>query len=157
MRDDVLAHLHDILKAARAVKGFSAGRTYAEYAADELLRSAVERKSEIMGEGLNRISRDDPACISRIREYRDIISFRNILIHGYDAIDNRIVWGVIEEDLDNLIEDEHKLRADPDTVLCKRQWRQDRASRSGIRELLFTLCASPFSPLVALSTHGPEA
>jgi len=47
--------------------------------------------------------------LSRIRDYRDIISFRNILVHGYDAIDDRIVWGVIEEDLDNLIEDVTRL------------------------------------------------
>lgn len=58
-----------------------------------------------MGEAINRIKRDEPAILSQIRNYRDIISFRNILVHGYDAIDDRIVWGVIEEDLDSLIED----------------------------------------------------
>jgi hypothetical protein len=41
--------------------------------------------------------------------HRDIVSFRNILAHGYDAIDNRIVWNIIEADLDNLIEDVEKL------------------------------------------------
>ena len=30
---------------------------------------------------------------------------RNILVHGYDAIDDRIVWGVIEDELDGLLED----------------------------------------------------
>ncbi len=74
-----------------------------------MLRSAVELKFEIMGEALNRIDRDDPGLLSRIRDCRDIISFRNILVHGYDAIDDRIVWGVIEEDLDNLIEDVTRL------------------------------------------------
>jgi uncharacterized protein with HEPN domain len=33
------------------------------------------------------------------------VSFRNILVHGYDSIDDRIVWGIIEEDLGNLLED----------------------------------------------------
>lgn len=32
-----------------------------------------------------------------------------VLAHGYDAIDDRIVWGVIEEDVDDLIEDVDKL------------------------------------------------
>jgi uncharacterized protein with HEPN domain len=109
MKDDVLAHLHDILLAARSVKQFVAGRAFANYASDDQLRSAVERKFEIMGEALNRIGKDDPGLLARIRDYRDIISFRNILIHGYDAIDDRIVWGVIEEDLDTLIEDVEKL------------------------------------------------
>jgi uncharacterized protein with HEPN domain len=62
-----------------------------------------------MGEAINRIRRDEPSLLSRIRNYRDIISFRNILVHGYDAIDDRIVWGVIEEDLNDLVEDVDKL------------------------------------------------
>jgi len=70
-----------------------------------LLRSAVERKFEIIGEALNRIRRENPSLMNRIRDHRDIISFRNILVHGYDSIDDRIAWGIIEEDLDRLLED----------------------------------------------------
>lgn len=58
-----------------------------------------------MGEAINRIKRADPDLLPQLRYNRDIISFRNILVHGYDAIDDRIVWGVIAEDLDSLIED----------------------------------------------------
>jgi len=109
MKDDVLAHLHDILHAARSVKQFVAGSNFDHYCSNELLRSAVERKFEIMGEALNRIDRDDPGLLSQIHDHRDIISFRNILVHGYDAIDDRIVWGVIKEDLESLIEDVTRL------------------------------------------------
>ena len=65
----------------------------------------MERKFEIMGEALNRIKRDEPELLQHIRDHRDIISFRNILVHGYDAIDNRVVWGVVAGDLDNLLAD----------------------------------------------------
>ncbi|MCK5802980.1 MAG: DUF86 domain-containing protein [Lentisphaeria bacterium] len=109
MRDDVLAHLHDILHAARAVKEFVADQSFEHYSGSEVLRSAVERKFEIMGEALNRINRDAPALLPQIRIYRDIISFRNILVHAYDAIDERIAWGVIQEDLDSLIQDVTRL------------------------------------------------
>lgn len=109
MKDEVLAHLHDVLQAAKAVKAFVAGHTFDHYASDDQLRSAVERKFEIMGEALNRIRRDEPDLLQHIREHRDIISFRNILVHGYDAIDDQIVWGVIEDDLDKLIEDVESL------------------------------------------------
>lgn len=109
MRDEVLADLHDVLHAARAVKGFVASHTFESYCANELVRSAVERKFQIIGEALNRINRHDPELLGLIRHYRDIISFRNILVHGYDAIDHRVVWGVIEEDLDDLIEDASRL------------------------------------------------
>jgi len=109
MKDEVLAHLHDVLHAARAVKQFVASQTFESYCTDELVRSAVERKFEIIGEALTRINRHDPELLGQIRNHRDIISFRNILVHAYDAIDNRIVWSVIEEDLENLIEDVSRL------------------------------------------------
>jgi uncharacterized protein with HEPN domain len=67
--------------------------------------AALNEKIEIIGEALNRIRTEDPTVLEKIREYRNIVSFRNILAHGYDNIDDRIVWGIIEEDLDNLFED----------------------------------------------------
>ena len=105
MKDDVPAHLHDIARAAHAVKQFVGGHDFDGYVADELLRSAVERKFEIIGEALIRIRRDDPALLPRIHEHRAIISFRTILVHGYDGIDDHVVWDVIVEDLDRLIRD----------------------------------------------------
>ena len=110
MKDETLAHVHDVIQAGRAIKQFVSGRTFQDCTSDEQLRSAVERKFEIIGEALNRTKRDEPELLARIRHYRDIISFRNILVHGYDAIDDRIVWGVIEEDLDNLIRDVENLK-----------------------------------------------
>lgn len=109
MKNETLAHLHDILQAGRAVREFVAGHTFEDYGADDQLRSAVERKFEIMGEALNRIARDDATVLEEIRDYRDIISFRNILAHGYDSIDDRIVWDTIKVDLDSLIEDAARL------------------------------------------------
>jgi len=109
MRDEVLQHLHDIQQAAMAVKAFVAGLTFDDYVANDMVRSSVERKFEIIGEALRRIKRDDPGLIHQIRKHRDIISFRNILVHGYDAIDDRIVWDVIVEELDQLLEDVDRL------------------------------------------------
>ena len=109
MKDDILKHLYDIREAALAVKNFVADKSLEDYRGDELLSSAVERKLEIIGESLNRLRRDDPSILSQIRDHRDIISFRNILAHGYNNIDERIVWGIIREDLDHLLEDVQKL------------------------------------------------
>ena len=109
MKGEVLAHLHDIVEAGKAIKTFVEGRAFEHYGSNEQLRSAVERKFEIIGEALNRIRRDESAVLSDIRDHRNVISFRNILMHGYDTIDNRIVWGVIEDGLDNIIEDAEAL------------------------------------------------
>ena len=64
----------------------------------------MKRKLKIIGESLNRIKRDEPELLQQIPEHRDIISFRNILVHGYDTIDDRIVWGIIEEELGALLD-----------------------------------------------------
>lgn len=61
-----------------------------------MLRSAVERQLEIVGEALAQLARIDLAVASKIGEYQRIIAFRNILIHGYAEIDHRIVWNVLE-------------------------------------------------------------
>jgi uncharacterized protein with HEPN domain len=42
---------------------------------------------------------------ARITDYRRIIAFRNVLIHGYDVIDPAIVWSAVEVDLAPLLAD----------------------------------------------------
>ena len=80
--------LQDILEACELIQTATAGRGLADYERDRLLRSAVERNFEIIGEALNRIRQNDPALAGRIPENRAIIGFRNLLIHGYDSIDH---------------------------------------------------------------------
>lgn len=105
MKDEIFAWLHDIRAAAEAIQLFTSGKTFQEFRENELLRSAIERKFEIIGEALNRIKKEYPEELMKIRNHRDIISFRNILIHGYDMIDDVIVWNIIEEDIEPLLED----------------------------------------------------
>jgi len=81
MKDEILAHLYDVMQAGRAIKEFVADHSFEDYANDELLRCAVERKFEIMGEAINRIRREESDILLQIRDHRDIISFRNILVH----------------------------------------------------------------------------
>lgn len=105
MNDNSSASLYDIRQAIAAIYSFTEEISFAEYEQNELIRSAVERKFEIIGEALNRLKREQPELLETIRNYRKIVSFRNILIHAYDSIDNRIVWDVIQNDLDKLLED----------------------------------------------------
>jgi uncharacterized protein with HEPN domain len=109
MKDEIHALLHDIREAASAILKFVRNKNFDDYKNDELLRSGVERKFEIIGEALNRIKTEERDMLDKIREYRNIVSFRNILAHGYDSIDDRIVWGIIKADLDNLLQDVEKL------------------------------------------------
>ena len=109
MKDETSKYLYDIRDAVLAITRFVKGMTFDVYTEDELIRSGVERKFEIAGEALNKLRTVDPELVERIREYRSIISFRNILAHGYDTIDDRIVWGIIQEDLNNLLIDVNRL------------------------------------------------
>lgn len=101
--------LFDIQEAALAIKEFILGKSLADYESSDLLRSAVERKFEIIGEALNRIRQVDEEILEEIFEYRKIIGFRNILAHGYDAISNEIVWEICGESLDTLLENVDRL------------------------------------------------
>jgi uncharacterized protein with HEPN domain len=91
--------LEDMRRAARFLLRVTSDRTLEDYRADEVLRTLVERKFEIIGEALNRLTRSDPSLAAQIPEHRQIISFRNILIHGYDIIDEEVVWKIVQVDL----------------------------------------------------------
>jgi uncharacterized protein with HEPN domain len=99
MQLEARKYLFDIQQAAQRIARFCQGRRFDDYQADELLRSAVERQFEIMGEALSQLARHDPDVAERVADYRKIIAFRNILIHAYATVDDRIVWGVVEGDL----------------------------------------------------------
>ncbi len=60
-----------------------------------MVRAAVERQCEIIGEALAKLAKADEAVAARISERRRIIAFRNILIHGYADVDHRLVWDVV--------------------------------------------------------------
>jgi uncharacterized protein with HEPN domain len=68
------------------------------------LRSAVERQFEIAGEALRQLARLDTALAAKIPDLREIVAFRNILIHGYALIDRARVWRVVQVDLPELRE-----------------------------------------------------
>jgi uncharacterized protein with HEPN domain len=74
-----------------------------EYEETELVHSAVERKFEIIGEALRQLARLDPAMASRIPDMRDIIAFRNVLIHGYAVVEHNQVWRIAQSSLPNLL------------------------------------------------------
>lgn len=96
MRIESKKYLYDIIQASALALEFIRGKSFADYESDAMLRSAVERQLEIVGEALAQLARIDPETVSQMSEYRRIIAFRNILIHGYANIDNRIVWNVLE-------------------------------------------------------------
>lgn len=99
MRHDPRAFLWDARESADAIAEFIRERHLDDYLADEMLRSAVERKLEIVGEALNRLSREAPELINGLPELPQAVGLRNILIHGYATIDHDLVWRTAVESL----------------------------------------------------------
>lgn len=93
------------LSAARRIGEFTAGKELADYAGSEMLRSAVERQFEILGEALRQARTHFPELARRVSRSREISAFRNRLIHGYATVSNEVVWGVIEGELVRLREE----------------------------------------------------
>jgi uncharacterized protein with HEPN domain len=100
-KDDSV-YLWDMLTAARAVMAFTRGRTLAEYEADLLLRSAVERQIEIIGEAARRVSKDFQEAHPEI-QWRPIQAQRHVLAHDYGEIKHDRIWRVAETHVPELI------------------------------------------------------
>lgn len=95
-------YLRDIVESATAIQEYTAELDISAFVADRKTCSAVVREFEIIGEASKYIPQElrlDHAHIA----WRDIIDFRNLLIHQYFGVDFEIVWKVIQNDLPPLI------------------------------------------------------
>lgn len=99
MGTDVRKYLYDIQQACKLISQFTENKTLDDYRGDSLVRSAVERQFSIIGESLQQMLKKFPDMADKITDYRSIINFRNILVHGYDRIEDDVVWGLIQSHL----------------------------------------------------------
>jgi uncharacterized protein with HEPN domain len=77
-----------------------------------MLKRAVERNLEIIGEAMNRIIRRDSGYENKIKNAKAIISLRNHVIHAYDSVSDENIWSILithlprlKQDIDQLIPD----------------------------------------------------
>lgn len=104
MRPDVPKLLEDIRDSCEFILYSASSLTLAEFSKSRTIRQAVERNFEIIGEALKRIERSDPSVIVKVGDVSRIIAFRNILVHGYDVIDNEVVWLIVQNKVPPLLE-----------------------------------------------------
>lgn len=103
MNDETKKNLIDVLQAAEEIQDFVRGLDLKSYQTTPVIKRAVERNFEIIGEALNRIKNTDSELLEKISEHHRIIGFRNILIHGYDIVDEAIVWQAVIKHLPILV------------------------------------------------------
>jgi uncharacterized protein with HEPN domain len=95
MTTEKAKYLHDALQACRAIQLFTNGFSGEKYAENLLVRSAVERQFEILGEAFARLDGLSPTYRVEYPAVGAIIGMRNRIIHGYDSVDDSIVWDAV--------------------------------------------------------------
>lgn len=94
MSEEIKKYLYDIFTSVESIENYLGNeRDFNKYADNKMLRRAVERELEIIGEAMNRIDNLDPNI--HITSKSQIIGMRNRVIHGYDKIDDGLIWGTI--------------------------------------------------------------
>jgi uncharacterized protein with HEPN domain len=117
MQPEARALLWDVLDAARFIQESTDNLSFEEYNRNRLLRSAVERQFEIVGEAVRRLTTNDRATAAKLSGVSQMIAFRNVLAHGYDVVDHARVWEIIHRDIPVLIhEADALLHVPPDDL-----------------------------------------
>ncbi len=94
MSDEIKKYLTDIFECIVFIEvQVGQPRVFINYKSNSLLKAAVERKIEIIGEALNKASKLDPGI--EIANKEKIISTRNRIIHAYDAVDDNMIWEIV--------------------------------------------------------------
>ncbi len=87
MTDKAPKLLVDAIDAIGTAQEFLGGIALAQYLADKMRRSAVERQLEILGEACSRLAKLQPGWLDSVTDLKLAIGLRNRIIHGYDAVD----------------------------------------------------------------------
>ncbi len=101
-RRDDRVRLRHMLAYAREAVSLSQGRSRGDLDSDRLFNLALVRLLEIVGEAANRIPTEVQSLYPDV-PWPQLISLRNRLIHGYDAVDFDILWQIVTLDLPPLI------------------------------------------------------
>jgi len=98
MQLEIQKYLFDIQLSIESINEYLGDkRDFIHYQNNKLLRRGIERELEIIGEAANRILNIDSNI--KIDNARKIVDLRNWVIHGYDKIDDMIIWGIISKQL----------------------------------------------------------
>ncbi|MCY7351987.1 MAG: DUF86 domain-containing protein [Cytophagaceae bacterium] len=104
MTEAVKKWLFDVQTSIEAIESYlGESRDFNEYRRNQMLRRAVEREFEIIGEAINRIRKSNEG--PEIRNASKIVVLRNQIIHAYDNISDEIIWGIIDKYLPALSEE----------------------------------------------------
>jgi len=102
MKKDIQIWLRDILRCIEEIETFLENRPkdFNVYLKETMLRKAIERNLEIIGEAMNRILKEEPTFV--VTNARKIVDLRNTIIHGYDVVNDANIWSIVINHLPKL-------------------------------------------------------
>jgi uncharacterized protein with HEPN domain len=105
MDERMLKWLYDIQEAISEIDGYFSEhpKDFNYYKSNILLKRAIERDLEIIGEAISRILKTDPGF--PIENAKRIIGLRNQIIHAYDSISDENIWGILSKHIPLLKEE----------------------------------------------------
>jgi len=109
MDERILKWLYDIELAIDEIEGFfiNIPKDFSQYSSNIILKRAVERDLEIIGEAVNRIFKKEPNF--PIENAQNIIGLRNHIIHAYDSISDENIWAIVQKHIPKLKQEIDKL------------------------------------------------
>ena len=108
MSDELKRYLEDVLHSILMIEKFKENiQSFQEYETNAMLKSAVQWQLSVIGEALNNALKMDTNLV--ITNARKVVDMRNKLIHGYDEVEDNVVWNVIVKYLPLLKEEVQKL------------------------------------------------
>ena len=104
MDERILKWLFDIRMSIDEIDSYflDSGKDFFKYRQNLMLKRAVERNLEIIGEAMNRIITRDPSFEEKITNAKAIIGLRNHVIHSYDTISDESIWAILINHLPKL-------------------------------------------------------
>lgn len=110
--EEVLTYLQDVLDAINDMQSCFVDfpNRYDLFEKDIMRKCVVERKTEIMGEAINRIRKADPSV--EIPNARAIIDTRNRIIQAYDNVQPEFLWSLIVRHIPELKKDIERIIAE---------------------------------------------
>ena len=96
------AYLHDMLEAARLIRGYVAGVAFEDFCHNSEKRDAVAMRISVLGESANKVDKTTETALPGV-PFRCIRGMRNRVAHDYGAVDFKIVWAVTQQEIEPLI------------------------------------------------------
>lgn len=97
MQPEALKYLYDVQTSIQSIKDFTIDiKSFQDFDNNKLVKRAVERELEIIGEAINRLLKMNISI--QITNARKIVNLRNWVIHSYDNVDSVIIWAILQKD-----------------------------------------------------------